>query len=206
MESKKQTVPHNLFMAGGRGTGKSYAIRSLSRYRPRFIYIDVTNTVKSYTFTDTDAERIAARMRSDEVYDCCLWLGHLNQEQMEAAVKTVLDEAKKQDGYVTIAIDEFAVVYPGRRAQELESAARMGRHHQVSIWLGSQRLTDAHPNMLSATDKMYIYKLAAPADYKSIERNLGGRDMAEAVRSLDDYHYVAYDTGSGTWQKRNPVS
>ncbi len=206
MASKKQTVPNNLFMVGARGSGKSYAIRSLSRYRPRFVYIDVTNTVKSYTYTDTDANRLAARMQTEEVYDCCLWIGHLNPDQMMEAVHIIIHEAKRRDGYVTIAIDEFAVIYPGRRAQELESAARMGRHHQVSIWLGSQRITDAHPNLLSATDKMYIYRLAAPTDYKAVERNLGGKDMAEAIRSLDEYNYVVYDTGTGQWEKRKPVS
>ena len=204
--ASKTVVPNNLFFVGSRGAGKSYAIRSLARYRPRFIYIDVTNTVKSYTFTDTDAERLASRMRSDETYDCCLWVGHLKQEQMEESVSVIIDEAKRQDGFVTIAIDEFAVVYPGRRAQELEHAARMGRHHQVSVWLGSQRLTDAHPNLLSAVDKLYVYRLSAPTDYKSVERNLGGKPMAGAIRNLNDYHYVMYDTGSGQWENRTPVN
>jgi hypothetical protein len=198
----------NLFFCGARRQGKSYAMRAMLAARRCSVFYDPSGEVEG-VYVDRDPARLARRISRARVCDAVFWADRLQTpEEHGAALRTLYDAAEQNPNPVTVCVDELRVVV-GRTTKPLErlmAAARMGAHptRRVSLWIGSQRATDATPDWHSVMDRVLFFKQAGEANYSHVRREYG-RDVEEAIRELEPYGFVEYDTLTGRWSVQRPL-
>lgn len=196
----------NYIFTGARGSGKSYALEALSMRRSRFVLVDPTSTVTSMDYTSTDPRQIAAVIRKYPNFRACLWCAHLSGAQFRDALSPIAAAAEdNRNKWTTVAVDEVGVVAAGRQSlDEVERSARMGRHHKVSWWFSSQRLTDTSTNLRAQAERIFAFRTASAVDVERVRKEYG-KEAAEALSSLDPFHYLAIDTQTRGWSVRKPI-
>ncbi len=195
----------NYIFTGSRGSGKSFAALALARRRDCVVFIDPTSTVSEMDYTSTDPDRIAEVVRRYPTFRACLWVGHLDPEQTKKALDVIIRSAEGKDKWVTVIIDEVAVVSPNQKNTEsLERSARMGRHTQTSYWFSSQRAVDVSQNLRAQSEMMFVFRTSSARDVESIRREYG-KEAAEAVSRLGPFEYIAIDTQTRQWASRAPI-
>ena len=196
----------NYIFTGARGSGKSYALEALSMRRSRFVLIDPTSTVTSMDYTSTDPRQLAAVIRKYPNFRACLWCAHLSGAQFRDALSPIAAAAEdNRYRWTTVAVDEVGVVAAGRQSlDEVERSARMGRHHKVSWWFSSQRLTDTSTNLRAQAERIFAFRTASAVDVERVRKEYG-KEAAEALSSLEPFHYLAIDTQTRLWSVRKPI-
>jgi hypothetical protein len=196
----------NYIFTGARGSGKSYALEALSMRRTRFVLIDPTSTVESMDYTSTNPREIAAVIRKYPNFRACLWCAHLSGPEFREALAPIAAAAESNRArWTTIAVDEVGVVAPGRQSlDEVERSARMGRHHRVSWWFSSQRLTDTSTNLRAQAERIFAFRTASAVDVERVKRDYG-KEAAEALSDLEPFHYLAIDTQTREFSVRPPI-
>ena len=196
----------NIYLCGARGSGKSYCAQALGQYRQRIVYVDPTSTIKSGDFVSMDSQAIARLIDTKETFNAVFWCAHVDSKDFEKELKPIIDAAERKKEWVTIVLDELAVIAPGRKQiSNLERSCRMGRHTKTSYWFMSQRLIDAHPNLLALTDRILIFRTASPQDREHARKLIGGKLLSEQMQALREFEYVAIDTQSGKFETRKPI-
>lgn len=195
--------PPSIHFIGARGSGKSYAMTREARRRARCVIIDPTAGV-TWFYTTRDPNQILPTLLAHPVADVCVHVA-ATREGMAEAVDAALDAAKRCPNWVTVAIDELA--YADRETQDaIQIAGRTMRHprFRFALLLASQRVVDARPDIRGILDLMVIFRVAGGTEYRAL-RELGGRQLEEAVRALPKYGAVSYHPGTGRWVTLTPA-
>lgn len=200
--------PINAFVVGAPRQGKTRFVRTVLQTRPRVVYYDPAGDVRG-VYTDRDPEALAQVVRARPVYDAVFWADHLRTpEDHAAALYTLYDAAQAHPDWVTIVIDELYVVTGDtrRHLSQLMQRTRVAKHpgNRVSVWVLSQRATDASPNWHAVMERVVFFKVAGVPNYRSI-RDGYGADVEARVRALPRYHYLEYDTLTGDAREMPPV-
>lgn len=194
-------VPLNIHFIGARKSGKTYVMTRECARRARVVLVDPTGTV-DWRYVTQDPDTLKATMQAHRVVDLVIHC-RPRKEAVSLAALAALDAAMHTRGWCTVAIDELHFVH-GKAMEEIQAVARVGRHQLDTAFLfASQRSVDATPDIRSIMDLLVIFRVAGGTEHRVL-RDIGGKDLEDAVKALSRHHAIVYDTCSGRWHRRTP--
>lgn len=191
------------FACGKKGSGKSHwLLEKFVRQAPRVIHIDPNGD-----FLDDKEVLIVNGYRG--LLDALHAMAAVDQQDWRIAVS--LDDPKQiarlfdlvapradfGKGSLSRAFDGIAiecgecdVIAPnGQTLPEIASAWRRGRHHQLDLFMGTQRPAACDRLLSSQADVVACFYMDEPIDIDWVARKFG-RTAAEQVSTLPEYWHI----------------
>lgn len=195
----------NIF--GKRGSGKTHMIKgAIKDCEAPIVILDILGNfteIKNSYQTDSLSDCLEAIVEYNEYKNSSNAEKKLMDEKASVIVLQPVDPDEAID-YIsalmweewggTLVIDE-ADGFSYDNAKCFSKLVRYGRNHGVHILTGCRRPAELDRNITAGANTIYIFQTQEPRDIEYYAKTLIGKEQAERLKSMADYHglYINYD-------------
>jgi hypothetical protein len=177
---------------GAPGTGKTTLLDTRLVGVRRALILDPYDALKADTACETVADALRAAREAGDTYRIRVCLA--DPDDGDANPVEALAGQALEDGAVLVVDEAHEYLSTHRLARSAARGGapsalrlvRQGRHHGAALWIASQRPA-AVARDLTANSERYLFRLDEAVDLRYVAAS-SGREVAQAVRALPDYH------------------
>jgi len=195
---------------GKRGSGKTFLIRRTIKYcEAPIVIIDLLGNF--------GLEHFPKSYQTESISDCCEKIVEYNQyqaadkntrafmDEIPSVIVIQPDDPNEAIDYIsalmweewaggTLVIDE-ADGFSYDQAKYFSKLIRYGRNRGIHLLTGCRRPAELDRNITAGANSLYIFQTQEPRDVEYYSKTLLGKEQAESLKSLPDYHglFINYD-------------
>ncbi len=197
-----------VFVCGRRASGKSVLLARYGVQFPRRLLHDpvgefagtIPGAYECYTLAEAREALADAAAVSRWTLVACL-----DEADMAEVAGLLAPLGRPDRGYaravggVCVESGEIDLLAPPHAGidRRIRNLLQRGRHHGVSLLLGTQRPRDVHRVVTSQADAIALFRQHEPRDLEYVASSLSSA-LVDVVRELPRYHYVLYVPLAGT--------